>query len=87
MRKENVFLVTGRYPSGSPQGQGDGLVQRVLCAANEQALHQFIKASFPDLAVVGIVSLVGLEATLAQIKRALGGAGEIPVFVDPAMAD
>jgi len=86
MRKENVFLVTARVGGGPEASVGEGgLEQRVMCATDELALHAFLAASFPDLAVVGAVSLAGLETTIAQIKQALGGVGPIPVFIDPAM--
>lgn len=88
MRKGNVFLVTGRMSEATPSGheaRGE-LLQRVVCAANEAALHQFLPAAFPGFEVVGVVNLAALEETVRQIMAALqGAAGSLPVFVDPAM--
>ncbi|HIH2745173.1 TPA: hypothetical protein ACYLN4_000851 [Burkholderia lata] len=89
MRKGNVFLVTGRLSEATPSGpeaRGE-LLQRVVCAANEAALHQFLPAAFPGFDVVGVVNLAALEETCRQIMAALSGVqGALPVFVDPAMS-
>ncbi|KWW32389.1 MULTISPECIES: hypothetical protein [Cupriavidus] len=89
MRKENVFLVTGRLSEGTASGReprGE-LIQRIVCAANEPALHEFLEQSFPGFLVVGMVNLAALEDTARQIKAALAGtAGALPVFVDPSMS-
>lgn len=89
MRKENVFLVTGRDSVATASGRephGE-LLQRVVCAANEGALHKFLSTSFPGFVVVGAVNLAALDETSRQIKAALSGAGGmLPVFVDPAIS-
>lgn len=89
MRKGNVFLVTGRVSEATPSGpeaRGE-LLQRVVCAANETALYQFLLAAFPNFEVVGVVNLAALEETVRKIMAALSGAeGTLPVFVDPAMS-
>lgn len=89
MRKENVFLVTGRPSEATASGReprGE-LIQRIVCAANESALHEFLESSFPGFLVVGMVNLAALEDTARQIKVALAGtAGALPVFVDPSMS-
>lgn len=88
MRKENVFLVTAMplhaAASGTtPHGQ---LQQFVICASNEEQLHNFFGTAFPQSVVVGVAGYTGLEDTLRKIKAALAGtAGALPVFVDPAM--
>lgn len=88
MRKENVFLVTGRLQELTPVGpelRGQ-LVQRVVCARDETALHRFIRTAFPEFVVIGVINLASLEETAQRIKAALaGGAEELTVFVDPAM--
>ena len=88
MRKHNVFLVTGRA-TAAPRAVGDGrseIQQRVLCAADEGALHEFARAAFPDFAVIGVVNLMALEETMGQVRAALAGAPHaLPVFVDPAL--
>lgn len=88
MRKGNVFLVTGRLSEATPTGpeaRGE-LLQQVVCAANEAALHDFLPAAFPGLVVVGVVNLAALEETVGRIKAALLRAeGSLPLFVDPAM--
>lgn len=89
MRKENVFLVTGRLAEATPTGReprGE-LLQRVVCAADEAALHEFLPKAFPGFVLVGVVNLAALEETSRQIKAALSGVGGAPqVFVDPAMS-
>lgn len=88
LRKENVFLVTGRSNSAQQEAESqDGpLVQRVVCAADEQALFEFIRSGFPEFAVVGVANLAALEATVVQIKQALSCTrGSFPVFVDPRL--
>lgn len=89
MRKENVFLVTGRSCEATASGReprGE-LIQRVVCAANETTLHEFLEKSFPGFLVVGMVNLAALEDTARQIKGALAGtASTLQVFVDPSMS-
>lgn len=89
MRKGNVFLVTGRRSQATPTGpeaRGE-LLQRVVCAANEAALHEYLPAAFPGFVVVGVVNLAALEETVGRIMAALSKAeGALPLFVDPAMS-
>lgn len=89
MRKENVFLVTARPLQAAASGTTPSgeLQQFVICASNEEQLHDFLGTSFPQSVVVGVASYSGLEDTLWQIKNALtGSAGALPVYVDPAMS-
>ncbi len=89
MRKENVFLVTGRLSEATVSGReprGE-LIQRIVCAADEPALHAFLDKSFPGFLMVGMVNLAALEETARQIKVALAAPdGALPVFVDPSMS-
>lgn len=89
MRKENVFLVTGRHSEVTTSGReprGE-LIQRIVCAADETALHEFLGRSFPGYVVVGVANLAALEETARQIKAALGTTtGSLPVYVDPSIS-
>lgn len=89
MRKENVFLVTARPSQATAQGSTPHgqLQQFVLCASNEEQMHEFLRKAFPQAAVVGVASFAALEETLGQIKAALAGStGALKVYVDPAMS-
>lgn len=88
MLKKNVFLVTGRLKeatSGGPELRGQ-LVQRVVCARDEAALHRYARTAFPEFVVIGVVNLAALEETTQRIKAALAGdAEDLLVFVDPTI--
>jgi len=83
MRKENVFLVTGRTRD---QRAVVELQQRVICAKDERELVA-IERSFPDFAVAGVANLAVLEATVTAIKLALRGDASAPaLYVAPGVA-
>lgn len=88
MRKDNVFLVTGRASQPArPGAEPGGIQQRVLCAADVGALYEFARTAFPDFAVIGVVSLTSLEETARQVRDALAGTPHaLPVYIDPTMA-
>lgn len=89
MRKENIFLVTARSLEVTAQGTMPygQLQQFVICASNEERVHEFVGSSFKQSTVVGVASFSALEETLQQIRAALAGSdGALPVFIDPAMS-
>lgn len=84
MRKENVFLVstciaaTANTPST--------LEQIVICSTTQESMHEYVERAFPQRKILGVASMVELEATLKAIRSALECKPDAyPVFVDPRM--
>lgn len=84
MRKENIFLVT--LQSATAAGSGPAINQVIICARNQEAMHEYVRQAFPARQVIGAVSMSELEATLVGLKDALACIpGAHPVYVDPQL--
>lgn len=85
MHKKNVFLVSGRYrgEDGNPRG---GIIDCVVCGANDTSIRQYIEQSMPNFAITTVTSLLALEDRAKKIRAALAGEdGSWSVLIDPAL--
>jgi hypothetical protein len=84
MRKENIFLVT--LQSATAAVSGPAINQVVICAQDEEAMHDYVRQAFPACLLLGAASMLELEATLVGLKDALAcNPGAHAVYVDPKM--
>ena len=86
MRKENVFVVSGR-PSdalGEPRGP---VVNHVVCGVNEDSIRRLVAEKIPRFVIVSVVGLTVLEGAAKKVKNVLAGVdGSWSVFVEPGMS-
>lgn len=85
MRKENVFLVSGRHcqEDGTPRGS---VVNYVVCGVDDKAVRFLMKSTAPDFGIISLSSLVTLEERAKKVKAVLAGADNSwLVLVDPAL--
>ncbi len=83
MRKENVFMVSGRQvdSAGVPQG---AVLTHLLCADDEDAMRDFAVEALPRFVITSFVNLEVLDQTSKKIKAVLSGQdNSLSVFVQP----
>lgn len=85
MRKENVFLVSGRKLDAAKAPEGP-VINRVICARDDDALEEFVASSFPDFIMLSSVTLEALDQASKQIKGVLQGTNSTwELYVEPAL--
>lgn len=83
MRKQDVFLVSGRFCGSDGNPRGD-IINYVVCAVNMDKVRSVVATASPEFAVLSVTSLVILEATVQKIKASLSGTDlRWPVLIDP----
>lgn len=85
MRKQNVFLVSGRQSisDGDPRG---AVVNFLVCSVDDDAVRRFLEQTIPEFAIFSVTSLVMLEETARKIKAVLAGEDTCwQVLTDPVL--
>lgn len=85
MRKENIFMVSGRQAdsAGVPQG---AVITHLLCAEDDEAMQLFAKQALPGFVITSVVNLAVLDRTSQKIKSVLAGKDTSwSVFVQPGL--
>ncbi|HJV75093.1 MAG TPA: hypothetical protein VJ654_12785 [Noviherbaspirillum sp.] len=83
MRKQNVFLVSGRFCGKDGYPSGD-VVNYVVCAEREGKVRGIVGKAAPDFSVLSVTSLVTLEESVKKVKACLAGTDKRwQVLVDP----
>jgi hypothetical protein len=84
MRKQDVFVVTGRnLLNGVPRGS---IVTMVVCAAGEQRVIKVLKENMPGFGVTTTTSLAALEDRAKDIRDVVAGKkADWSVLVDPLL--
>lgn len=85
MRKQNVFMVTGRSRSGSGELIGP-VITHLFCAVDHEAMLKLVSTALPGFAITSTVSLEALDETSKKVKAVLAGTDRSwQVFVQPGM--
>lgn len=83
MEKKNVFMVSGRKTSEGAVGYVEN---RVVCAADSEAVLKLLEQVDPAFDVVTVTSLALFEDTIKKIKAVLSGQdADWPVYIDPEL--
>lgn len=83
MKKQNVFLVSGRAcdANGLPHG---AVVNSIVCATQSDKVRGLVAQVQPEFAVLSVVSLATLDDTVKKIKDCLAGTDRRwEVLIDP----
>ncbi len=70
MRKENVYLISGRQSAGGGDPRGP-VMNHVVCASRPEAVTLLATAELPGFVITSTVSLLALEETVKKVKAAL----------------
>lgn len=70
MRKENVYLISGRQTGAAGELRGP-MVNHVVCATRPETIAMVTTAELPGFVITSTVSLVALEATVKKVKAVL----------------
>lgn len=85
VRKQNVFLVSGRIRDldGDPRGAVTNLV---VCSKDETAVRRLIGQHMPDFSILSVGALTVLEDRVKKVKAVLAGHDQSwKVLVDPVL--
>lgn len=83
MRKQNVFLVSGRRCDGNGLPHGE-VINSVVCATHGDKVRGLIAQTNPEFSVLSVVSLATLEETVKKMKETLAGTDQRwEVLIDP----
>lgn len=86
MRKENVFLVSGRQcaEDGDPRGP---VKNCVVCGVDEKAVRLLLGEKAPKFWIISVTGLVMLEERSRRVKAVLKGEDKgWEVLIDPALS-
>ena len=72
MRKENVFLVSGRRCDAAGQARGP-VVNHVVCGVNEESVRRLVAQEVPRFVIVSLIGLPVLEGAAKKVKNVLAG--------------